>query len=676
MKSNPIINIYNNQYGTIPFSNIEFKHFMPAIETGLSEAYENLDSIKNSSDEPTFFNTIEALEFSSYNLDRATNVYFNLYSLDSDSKLKALAETISPKLAKLSGDIYTDSIIFEKVKSIYDVIETSELSNEEKRLLKITFNNFKRNGALLSDKDKNILKKIDEELSLLSPKFSKNTLDATNAYEFHILDKNRIEGIPENAINAAEFLAKEKGYDSGWVFNLQMPSYIPVVQYAKDRELRKELTIAYGIKNMSGDFDNRDIVLKTVELKSRRAKLLGYETHAHYTLEKRMASKPQIVDNFLNDIYNVAHPAAIAELEEIKSLAKEIDNIIDFQSWDFSYYSQLLKKKKFNFDAEELRPYLKTENVVKGVFTVAKKMYELNFSELENIDIYHKEVKTYKVTDKNEKYIGLLYLDLFPRETKRSGAWMNTFQVQGLQDGEIKRPHVLMSGNLTPSTPKNPSLLSFDEARTIFHEFGHALHGLLSDVKYTSLASPNVFWDFVELPSQIMENWLLEPETLELFALHFETGEIIPKELINKVIETQTFNAGNMNNRQISLGFLDMAWHTTDPNDIKDVEKFENRVNEKTRLLPQTPGNTSTGFGHIFAGGYSSGYYSYKWAEVLDADAFELFKKKGIFNKEIAKSFRENILEKGNTEDPMDLYKKFRGSEPDTTALLKRDGLI
>lgn len=676
MLNNPIMEKYSGKYGEIPFKSISIEHYMPAIDSGLEEAYNSIELIKGNNAEANFSNTIEALELSSYNLDRATSVYFNIYALNSDPDFKALAEEISPKLAKYSGDIYTDTDLFNKVKYVYDKRDTLSFTVEELRLLENTYINFTRNGALLNPEQKIKLQKIDEELSILSPQFSKNNLEATNAYEKYITDENQIKGIPINALSAAKQKAKDKGYNSGWIFNLQMPSYLPVIQYAENRELREELSTAYGVKNLDGKYDNRDIILKTIRLKKERANILGYLTHAHYTLEKRMAGKPEIVLDFLDKIHAIAFPAAKVELKELKNLAKELDNIDDFQTWDFNYYSQKLKKSKFNFDPEELRPYFKSENVIDGIFKVANKMYGLNFKFLENIDKYHDDVKVYKVIDHDQSYVGLLYIDLYPRDTKQGGAWMNTFQTQGLQNGEIKRPHVLISGNLTPSTNETPSLLSLDEVRTIFHEFGHALHGLLSDVKYCSLASPNVFWDFVELPSQIMENWLLEAETLNLFAKHYKTDGLIPHDFIDKIKKSQTFNAGSMNNRQLSLGYLDMAWHMTDPDLIENVESFENSIMEKTRLLPKTTGNTSSGFSHIFAGGYSSGYYSYKWAEILDADAFELFKEKGIFNRNIAKSFRENILSKGNTVEPMKLYKLFRGSEPDTDALLKRDGLI
>lgn len=665
---------FDTKYNSIPFDKINEEDYLPAIKKGIELAKERIEDIKKE-ENPNFNNVIVKLETCSEELEKATGIYFNLYSLESNDNFKQLAEEISTLTAKFSSEVYTDGVLFEKVKSVYNNQKIFNLSNEEERLLDITYKSFTRNGALLDDSDKEELKKLDEELSVLSPKFSKNVLDATNEFFVHLIKEEEVKGIPQNALVAAADLAKTKGFDSGWVFTLQMPSMIPVLQYCENRELRRKMNLAYGQKNLEGKFDNRELVLKTVKLRDKRAKILGYNNHSSYILEKRMASTPETVMSFLDDLFNYANPAAKKELEEVKELAKRVDNLDDLQKWDIPYYTEKLKKEKFNFDSEELRPYLKSENIIEGVFTVAEKMYGISFNEIQDVTKYHNDVKTYKALDSDGTYLGLLYVDLFPRETKRSGAWMNTFMTQGLQEDEIRRPHILISGNLTPSTSDSPALLSFDETRTVFHEFGHALHGLLSNVKYKSLASPNVYWDFVELPSQVMENWLLEQETLEIFAKHYDTGEVMPLDLIKKIKESQTFNAGSFSNRQLSLGYLDMAWHITPPEEINDVEAFEDKINEKTRLLPKAPGNTSTGFSHIFAGGYSSGYYSYKWAEVLDADAFEYIKEKGIFNKEVCGEFRE-LLSKGNTVDPMDLYVKFRGQKPDTKALLRRDGLL
>lgn len=669
-----LLNKFDTKYNSIPFDKINEEDYLPAIKKGIELAKKRIEDIKKEV-KPNFENIIVALETCSDELDKAAGLYFSLYSLESSDSFKALAEEISPLTAKFSSEVHTDSELFVKVKSVYDNQNEFNLNNEEERLLENTYKGFTRNGALLKDSDKDKLKKIDEELSVLSPKFSKNVLDATNDFFVHLTKEEEVKGIPQNALVAAADLAKSKGFETGWVFTLQMPSMIPVLKYSENRDLRKKLNLAYGNKNLEGKFDNREFVLKTVQLRDKRAKLLGYDNHSSYVLEKRMASNPETVMSFLDDLFNYANPAAKKDLEEVKELAKRVDNLDDLQKWDIAYYAEKLKKEKFDFDSEELRPYLKSENVIEGIFTVAEKMYGITFDEIQDITKYHNDVKTYKALDIDGTYLGLLYVDLFPRETKRSGAWMDAFMSQGLQEGEIRRPHILISGNLTPSTSDSPALLSFDETRTVFHEFGHALHGLMSNVKFKSLASPNVYWDFVELPSQVMENWLLEQETLEIFAKHYETGEVMPIELIKKIKESQNFHAGSFSNRQLSLGYLDMAWHTTPPEEIKDVEKFEDKIDEKTRLLPKTPGNTSTGFGHIFAGGYSSGYYSYKWAEVLDADAFEYIKEKGIFNKEVCGEFRE-LLSKGNTVDPMDLYIKFRGQKPDAKALLRRDGLL
>jgi len=460
------------------------------------------------------------------------------------------------------------------------------------------------------------------------------------------------------------------------MFTLQMPSYIPVMQYADNRNLRETMAREYGKISFGGKFNNQEIIKKIVSLRYEKSQILGFENHADYTLKKRMAQNTNNVMKFLNRLYDVYYPAANRELDEMKELARK-DGIKKLQGWDLAYYAEKLKKEKFNFDQEKLRPYFKVENVIDGIFKVAELLYGLQFKEINDVPIYHKEVKVFEAYEENGDFLALFYIDLHPRESKKSGAWMTSFRSQGIYEGKVERPLVSIVGNLTPSTEKTPSLLTFMEVKTIFHEFGHALHGMLSKVTYSSLSSPDVYWDFVELPSQIMENWLGEKETLSLFARHYETDEIIPDELIDKIKNTQSFNAGLMGLRQLSLGFLDIAWYTCVPKDIKSIEDFEDEAIAKTRLLPKIEGTTiSCHLGHIFSGGYSAGYYSYKWAEALDADAFEHFKENGIFNKIIAESFRRNILEKGNTEPPMELYVKFRGKEPDPDALLRRDQLL
>ena len=673
--ANPLLQSYDTPMDTIPFDKLKTEYFMPAVEKGLEVARENIKKIKENTEEPNFDNTVLALETSGELLGDVTTIYFNLYSAESDDEFKALAQKISPMLAEFSTQIHTDTELYKKVEAVYQNQE--KLNDEQKRLVEHYYKEFVRNGASLPPEKKKKLEEIDKELSMLSPKFSQNVLKATNAFELHITDEKEIEGLPEGAKEAAAFTAKKKGKDKGWLFTLQAPSVIPVIKYAKNRKLRETISRAFRARAFKDEFDNREILKRIAQLRQERAELLGYDTHAQYVLEERMAETPEIVMEFLERIYSIAYPAAKKEKEELQKLAKETDNIDELQGWDAAYYSEKLKKIKYDFDEEELRPYFKVENVIDGLFKVAETLYNIKFKQIENIPTYHEEVKVFEVNDKNGSHLGLLYMDLFPRETKRGGAWMTNFKTQGLSHGEVRRPHVGIMANLTPSSDKKPSLLELSEVQTLFHEFGHALHGLLSDCTYTTLASPNVYWDFVELPSQIMENWTLEKEALDMFAKHYKTGERMPDELIKKVKKAENFNKGNANIRQLSFGYLDMAWHAKDPRKIEDVAAYEDEVLEKTQLYPQVEGtNTSCSFGHIFAGGYSSGYYSYKWAEVLEADSFQLFKEKGIFNQEIADSFRKNILSRGNTAHPMELYVKFRGREPDPDAMLKRDGLL
>ncbi|HEX37855.1 MAG TPA: M3 family peptidase [Candidatus Cloacimonetes bacterium] len=674
-QENPLLKSYDTPFDTIPFDKLKTEHFMPAIEKGLEIARENIKKIKENTDQPNFENTVLALETSGELLGDVTTIYFNLYSAESDDEFKALAQKISPMLAEFSTQVHTDSDLYKKVEAVYK--NQDGLNDEQKRLIEHYYKEFVRNGASLPPEKKKKLEEIDKELAMLSPKFSQNVLKATNTFELHITDEKEIEGLPKGAKEAAAFTAKKKGKDNGWLFTLQAPSVIPVIKYAKNRELRETISRAFRARAFKDEFDNREILKRIAQLRQERAELLGYDTHAQYVLEERMAETPENVMEFLDRIYSIAYPAAKKEKEELQKLAKETDNIDELQGWDAAYYSEKLKKIKYDFDEEELRPYFKVENVIDGLFKVAETLYNIKFKQIENIPTYHEEVKVFEVKDKDGSHLGLLYMDLFPRETKRGGAWMTNFKTQGLSRGEVRRPHVGIMANLTPSTDINPSLLELSEVQTLFHEFGHALHGLLSDCTYTTLASPNVYWDFVELPSQIMENWTLEKEALEMFARHYKTGKRMPDELIKKMKKAKNFNKGNANVRQLSFGYLDMAWHAKDPRKIEDVAEYEDEVLKKTKLYPKVEGtNISCSFGHIFAGGYSSGYYSYKWAEVLEADSFQLFKEMGIFNQEIADSFRKNILSKGNTAHPMELYVKFRGRQPDPDAMLKRDGLI
>lgn len=676
-KNNPLLNGKRvGEFDAIPFDQIKFEHFEPAFDYALQEAKKDIEVIKNSEDEATFENTIEALEDSALLLNEVSNIYFNLLGAESDDKMKDLAQKISPKLSAFSNSIMMDPVIFKRVKSIHDKMDKLNLNKEQTRLLEKNYKGFVRNGALLDEDKKEELRQLDNEMSKLSPQYSKNLLGATNAFELIITDESELDGLPQGAKDAAAFMAKRKGKE-GYLFNLQAPSVGPVLKYAKNRELREKMYRAYSSRSFNDKFDNQELLKQIAVLRHKRANLLGYKTHAEYTLTERMAEAPQTVHDFLNRIYEVAMPKAKEELEEVKNMAKEMDDLDDFMAWDSSYYSEKLRQKKYEFDEEELRPYFKADNVLTGIFEIANRLYGLNFTQLDNIPVYHEEVKTFKVTDENDKFISLLYVDLFPRETKRGGAWMTEFQTQGMHNGKMKKPHVAVVANLTPATDKDPALLQFSEARTLFHEFGHALHGMLSDCHYRSLASPNVYWDFVELPSQIMENWIMEKDALNIFAKHYKTDELIPEELIKKVKKAENFNKGSANIRQLNYGMLDMAWHDNDPSDVEDVATFENDALDKLRLLPKVETSLiSTSFAHIFAGGYSAGYYSYKWAEVLEADAFEKFKKEGIFNKETAASFRDNILARGNTAHPMELYVNFKGQEPDPDALLRRDGLL
>ena len=675
----------------VPFDKIKTEHFLPAFEAALKDASAAIDAIKNSRAKATFENTILAMDEAEEQVDYIAGVYFNLLSAESDNEFKALAQKISPMLAEFGSKISTDPKIFARVKAIYDKEVAgkpeprlpSDLSDREYlkkaeryRIIERTYTSFIRNGALLPEAEKAKLTEIDMELSKLSPKFSDNILNATNSFELHLTDKKDVEGIPASALAAAEFAAKKKGKDGGWLFNLQPSSLIPVLTYAKNRDIRKKIQRAYAARAYKDKFDNQELIKQILDLRYKRARLLGFKTHADYVLRERMAGSAKAVTNFLDKIYQVAYPAAKKELAEIKTFAKETDGLARIMPWDSAYYSNKLKEQRYAYDPEELRPWFKLENVIEGLFTVANKLYGIQLKQVHDVPVYHKDVQTWEVYD-GKNYMGLLYIDLFPRETKRGGAWMTTFQGQGLYSDGMRRPHVMIVGSLTPSTDKEPSLLRLDEARTIFHEFGHALHALLSDCHYKGVSGARVLWDFVELPSQIMENWLLEKEALKLFAKHYKTGKPLPAKLLDKVIAAKNFQAGMANINQLRYANLDLRWHSLNPSRIKDVTEFENNAIEPFRLMPKVSGTLiSTSFAHIFAGGYSAGYYSYKWAEALEADAWSAFEEGGIFNQELGNSFRRNILARGNSFHPMQLFVAFRGRKPDPDALLKREGLL
>jgi peptidyl-dipeptidase Dcp len=660
-----------------PFSKIKNEHFKPAFLQAIEDAKKEIDAIVDNPMPPSFENTVAALDFAGQQLDRISSVFFNLNSAETNEEIQKIAQEISPLLSEFSNDITLNQGLFQRIKTVYEQRDSLELNPEQYTLLEKKYKSFSRNGANLNDADKKRLREIDAELAKLKLTFGENVLAETNKYEMLLTNEEDLKGLPEGEKEAAAHLAESKG-KKGWLITLDYPSYIPFMKYADNRELRKELSLAFGSKGFHNDaLDNQDNVLKIVNLRHERANLLGYPTHAHFVLEERMAETPDKVLDFLNELLEKAKPAAELEFAELEAFAKELDNIDTLQKWDSAYYSEKLKQKLFNLDDEKLKPYFKLENVIDGVFKVAEKLFGLSFKEVFTIDKYHEEVKTYEVYNDAGNFISLFYADFHPRPGKRGGAWMTSFKPQFTLNGINSRPHISNVCNFTRSTSKKPSLLTFNEVTTLFHEFGHGLHGMLANTTYPSLSGTSVYWDFVELPSQIMENWCYEKEALELFAFHYETGELIPMELVEKIKESSNFQEGMATLRQLSFGFLDMAWHGKDPSSINNVKVFEDQAFEGTRLFPETPETCmSTSFSHIFQGGYSSGYYSYKWAEVLDADAFAYFKQNGIFNREIAEKFKENVLSKGGTENPMDLYKKFRGAEPNIDALLERAGLI
>ncbi|MBT8268799.1 MAG: M3 family metallopeptidase [Bacteroidia bacterium] len=668
---------FTTPYSTAPFARIKDSDFLPAFKKAIEEGKSEIEAIVNSDLPPTFENTIAALDFAAEQLDRISSIFFNLNSAETNDTIQALAQDISPLLSDFSNDILLNDRLFKRIKFVYESRHGLNLRGEDLRLVEKKYKQFTRNGANLDDDGKSRLRQIDKQLGKLKLKFGEHVLAETNAYELHITDESDISGIPEGAVEAAKQLAESKE-KPGWIFNLNFPSYIPFMTYADNRELRKELALAYGRKGFQGNqYDNKKIVLEIVNLRHERAQLLGYNNHAHFVLEERMAGSSNAVKQFLQDLLKKAKPAAEREFERLRSFAQETDGIEELQKWDASYYTEKLKQKLFDLDDEKLKPYFKLENVIEGVFKIASMLFDLNFEEIHDIDKYHEEVKTYRVTDGDNNFISIFYADFFPRPGKRNGAWMTSFKPQYIKGGENSRPHVSIVCNFTKSTETRPSLLTFNEVKTLFHEFGHALHGMLANTTYPSLSGTSVYWDFVELPSQLMENWCYEEEALSLFARHYKTGESLPIEFIEKIKDSSTFMEGMKTLRQISFGLLDMSWHGQDPSGITDVKSHEIKAFEGSQFYPDCPENCmSTSFSHIFQGGYSSGYYSYKWAEVLDADAFESFKENGIFNRETAKSFKENVLSKGGTEDPMDLYVKFKGRTPDNKALLKRAGLL
>lgn len=673
--ANPITEPSTLEHHAVPFDLIRPEHFMPALDLAIEHGRKALAQIKSS--EPSFGNTIAALDHCTEEMEYVNLLFSNLLVADTNEELQKLSMVIGPKIASFANDILLDTDLFEKIRDVFEKRNSSHLTAEQRYLTEKVFRDFRRSGADLAPDKKERARAIDERLAQLGPKFRENTLAATNAFEMWIDTEKDLSGLPESARQAAREAAKEKGQPAKWLFTLHQPSFLPFLRFADNRELRKKIYLGYSSRCMNGPFDNRDVLQEMVALMTEKARLLGARTYAEWALETRMAETPQDVLEFLQEMLTVVKPAADRDLKAVQDFAAANGGPSLLEAWDYNYYAEKLKQKKYAFDEEQLRPYFKLENVLDGVFELAGRLFGLKFKRNERLPVYHKDVQVFEVERANGKFVGLFYTDFFPRESKSGGAWMTNYLEQGPFRGETKRPHVSIVCNFTKPMPGKPSLLTFDEVRTLFHEFGHALHSLLSNVQHRSLAGTNVYLDFVELPSQILENWALEEELLKHYAVHYQTGETLPKHLADSLKAAQKFQAGYFAIRQLNFAFLDMAWYQTPPAGKVDVEQFERQVTQQTRIFPDVPGtNWSTHFTHTFGGGYASGYYSYKWAEALDADAYEYFKEKGIFDPETARKFEEHILSKGGSDHPMRLYEKFRGRKPDPQALLRRDGLI
>ncbi len=675
-QTNPLLGEFKAPHETAPFEQIKNEHFLPAFEESIKQGEAEVKAVVENPEKPTFENTVEALDKSGRLLSRTAGVFFNLMMSETNDELQDIAQEVSPLLTKYQNDITLNPALFERVQTVYNKKDELDLTTEQQTLLEDTYLNFVRKGANLPDSAKERFREISTELSKLSLTFDENVLKETNSYEMHITDKDRLEGLPESTLEAAANKAKSKDKE-GWIFDITMPSYQPFMKYASDRELRKELYLAFMSKSFKGDeLDNRENVRKIVNLRLEMANLLGYKHYADYVLERRMAMGPDGVYNLLDDLYGASFVVAQKEKAEVEEFAKKAGFNEEIMPWDWSYYSEKLKVEKFDVNDEMLKPYFELNSVVDGVFGLATELFGVTFKPNKEIPVYHEEVVPYEVYDEDGTFLSVLYTDFHPRPGKQGGAWMNDFKGQWKENGTDSRPHITIVMNFTRSTETRPALLTFSEVETFMHEFGHALHGMLSDVTYSGLSGTSVYRDFVELPSQIMENWAVEKDFLDRFAKHYKTGEKIPAKLVEKIKASENYQAGYLSTRQLSFGYLDMAWHTLEEPFDGEVKQFEENAWKKTQIFPVIEeACMSTQFGHLFAGGYAAGYYGYKWAEVLDADAFSLFKEKGLFNKEVAASFRKNILEKGGTEHPMVLYKRFRGKEPTVDALLERSGL-
>ena len=676
MKTNPLLTESSAPFGAPQFDKIENEHYLPAFETAIAEAKAEIDAIIANEEEPTFENTIEAMEYAGETFGNVASIFYNLMEANTNDQMQEIAEQLSPMLTEYEMYVSLNPVLFEKVKTVYEKRNELGLAQDQMKLLEDNYKGFVRGGANLSDEDKELYSKWSEELSLTTLQFSKNVLAATNAYVLNITDEADLAGLPEFVRTMAAETAAEKGLE-GWAFTLQAPSYSPFLKYSENRELRRQIWTAYNTRAIGGEFDNTEIVKKIVDLRIKIANILGYETYADYALEERMAKNKQTVTEFIMNLLEPSLPFAKKDVADVFAYARK--NGFEgkrLESWDFSYWSEKYQQAEYSLSAEELKPYFQLESCIDAVFGLATRLYGISFTELDNVPVYHEDVKVYEVKDADGSHLALFYADFFPRASKRGGAWMTEFRGQSIKDGVEKRPFISIVCNFTKPTADAPSLITHDELTTFLHEFGHALHGIFAQGRYGSLTGTNVSRDFVELPSQIMENWAFEPEYLNSFAKHYQTGEPIPADLIEKIVAAKNYLAGYAQVRQLHYGLLDMSWHTLTAVPEEGTVEFETKALAPYAVMPAVEGTAFSGsFSHIFSGGYSAGYYSYKWAEVLEADAFSLFKEKGIFNTEVAASFRENILSKGGAQDEAVIYRNFRGHDPQPEALMQKLGL-
>ena len=673
---NPLLTESTAPFGAPEFDKIENEHYLPAFEQGIAEAKAEIDAIVANQEEPTFENTIEAMEYAGQTLSKVASIFYAVMEAHTDETKQQIAEQISPMLTEYSMYVSLNNDLFQRVKAVYEKKDELGLDQDQMTLLEDNYKSFVRGGANLSDEDKAVYSKLSEELSLTTLQFSKNVLAATNAYTLHITDSTELGGLPEFVKTMGAETAAEKGLE-GWAFTLDYPSYGPFLKYSTNRELRKQVWMAYNTRAIGGEFDNTEIVKKIIDLRIKIANILGYETYADYALEERMAKNKKTVDEFVMQLLKPSMEFAKKDVADVLAYAKKNgfeENVL--QPWDFSYWSERYQEAEYSLSAEELKPYFQLESCIDAVFGLATRLYGITFEERNDIPVYHQDVKVYEVKDADGSHLSLFYADFFPRASKRGGAWMTDFRGQSVRDGVEYRPFVTIVCNFTKPTADAPALITHDELTTFLHEFGHALHGMLAKGRYPSLTGTSVSRDFVELPSQIMENWAFEPEYLNSFAKHYQTGEPIPAELIEKIVAAKNYLAAYGQVRQLHFGYLDMAWHSLKEVPAVGTVEFEQSVLAPWGVLPAAEGAAfSTSFSHIFSGGYSAGYYSYKWAEVLEADAFSLFKEKGIFNTEVSNSFRKNILEKGGAEDAAVIYRNFRGHDPQPEALMEKLGL-